>query len=184
MNLYRVRTAITGGPGGAELSTMFFDASTGTAQDAANAARAYWNDIKALINSSYLMTVEALVYTIDSTTGKATGVTGTTTVPVGGNNFSQPLPPANQGLSIWHTGVFVAGREIQGKTFVPGPGEDGNDSGVPNGTYSTALNTGSNNLTSAGPITFGIYSRKHHLFAQATSGHAWNQWAILRSRRS
>lgn len=184
MNLYRVRTAITGGPGGNEVSTFFFDASSGTAQDAADATRAFWNDVKGIILSSYLMTVEPLVYTIDSTSGQATGVTGTTTTPLAGQNFSQPLPPATQGLAAWHTGVFTGGREIQGKTFVPGPCEDGNDTGVPNGTYKTTLQTGATNLASAGPITFGIYSRKHHLFAQATSGSAWNQWAVLRSRRS
>lgn len=184
MNLYRVRTAITGGPGGSELATMYFDASTGTAQDAANAARAFWVDCAGQIKSIYTMTVLPLVYTIDSTTDKATSVTGTTTTAVPGGSGADGLPTATQGLIRWHTGVFSSGREIQGKTFIPGMVVPANNQGVPTSALLTALQTAATNLASAGPITFGVYSRKHHLFAQATTGSPWNQWAVLRSRRT
>jgi hypothetical protein len=184
VNLWRVRTAINGGPGGAELSTMFFDASSGSAQDAADAVRAFWNDVKNYMHTSYVCTVEAAVYTIDSTTGLATGITGTSTTTVTGADNSDPLPPATQGLARWHTGVFIAGRELTGKTFLPGVTEFYSTTGVPSGAYITAINLAISNLQSSGPITFGIYSRTHHQFDQATSGSVWGQWAVLRSRRS
>jgi len=183
-SLYRVRTAITGGPGGAELSTMFFDASTGTAQNAADAVRAFWNDCKNFILPAYTFAVESAVYTIDSTTGLATAATGTSTASVTGADASDALPPATQGLVRWGTGVFVSGRELKGKTFIPGASEAYNTTGSPTAAYLTGINTAATNLSSAGPITFGVYSRAHHTFHEATSGSTWTKWAILRSRRS
>ena len=183
-SLYRVRTAITGGVGGNELSTHFFDATTGTAQDAADAVRAFWVDLRLRIHGAYTMTVEPLVYTIDSTTGLATAAVGTSTVAVTGGDGNSPIPAANQGLIRWHTGLFVAGRELQGKTFIPGVTGNSSSGLVPNAGYVADLNTAGSNLASSGPITFGIYSRRHHTFAQASSGNAWTQFAVLRSRRS
>lgn len=183
-NLFRVRTAITGGPGGSELSTMFFDGSAGTPQDAADAVRAFWNDIKGYIFSNYHMKVEDLVYTIDATTGLATAATATSTLVVDGGSGDQPLPPATQGLVRWHTGAFTGGRELIGKTYIPGPCEDMNFIGNPSSTYLTALNGAATSLGSGGPPYMVIWSRKHHITAPAGLGTAWSQWAVLKSRRA
>lgn len=183
-NLYRVRTAIAGGPGGAEVTTMFFDGTSGTAQDAADAVRAWWLDLQSMIGSAYTMTVESAVYTINSTTGQATAATTTTTAPVTGTRSGEPLPAASQGLVRWHTGTFIGGRELTGRTFIPGASELDSDSGRPSTGYKNIVNSAANNLWSSGPITFGIYSRTNHLFAQATGGSTWAEWAVLRSRRS
>ena len=182
-SIYRVRTAISGLAGGSELSTMFFDATTGTPQDAADAVRAFWSDLANGIYNAATMTVDPTVYTIDVATGQPTSTHGTTTTAVAGNKSSEVLPSATQGLLRWHTGVFLSGREVQGRTFIPAPTEADSNFGVPLSTYIGILTTAASNLASSGPITFGIYSRAHRQFRQATSGSPWGQWAILRSRR-
>lgn len=182
-SIYRVRTAINGQTGGAELATMFFDATTGTPQDAANAARAFWVDLAGVIRNSTTMVVEPVVYTLDVATGQPTTTAGVTAAAVTGTDTQELLPSATQGLIKWHTGVFLSGRELQGRTFIPAPTEGSNNVGVPLSGYITALTTAASNLASSGPITFGIYSREHRQFREATSGAPWSQWAILKSRR-
>lgn len=182
--MYRVRTSITGSPGGAELSTMFFDASTGTRQDAADAVRAFWLTLAGRIKSGVTATVEPDVYTVDAATGHATASGTTSTAAVLGTASGELLPNASQGLARWHTGVFISGRELQGRTFIPGAVTGDNVAGAPGPTYKTTLQTAITNLSSSGPITFGIYSRKNGVFYEATSGSPWTQWAVLRSRRS
>lgn len=182
--VWRVRTAITGGPGGAELSTHYFDTSAGTAQDAADAVRAFWADCSGVIDGSYHFTVEPLVYTIDLTTGQAIATTTTSTTAVTGGSGTDPLPPATQALIRWHTGAFTGGRELIGKTYIPGMVENYNAAGIPTSTLLTTLTTACNNLGSGGPPNLVIWSRKHHLTAPAGLGSVWNQWAVLRSRRS
>lgn len=182
-SIYRVRTAINNLAGGSELSTMFFDATTGTPQDAANAVHAFWTDLVNVILNTATMVVDPTVYTLDVATGQPTSTHGTTVANVIGNKSSEVLPTATQGLLRWHTGVFLGGRELQGRTFIPAPTEADSLNGVPSSTYTGILNTAGINLTSAGPITFGVYSREHRQFRQATSASPWGQWALLRSRR-
>lgn len=182
-DLYRVRTAITGPFGGAMVSTFFFDASVATAQDAADSARAFWLDCAGVLHTSVSAQVESIVYTIDSTTGKATSTAATSTASVSGTSVTELIPPSNQALITWHTGVFSAGRELIGKTFIPGLTEDTNNAGVLSSAAISGLTTAANNLGSSGPPTLEIYSRKHKTFQPAGLGAVSHIFAILRSRR-
>lgn len=182
-DLYRVRTALTGTYGGAMVSTMFFDASVATAQDAADSARAFWSDLAAVLSTALTAQVEPTVYTIDSTTGKATGTASTTTTSVTGTSSAEQLPPATQGLITWHTGVFTAGRELIGKTYIPGMTEDDSTGGVPSSGFLSGAQTAATNLGSGGPPVLEIYSRKHKTFYPAGLGSVDHVFAVLRSRR-
>jgi len=182
--LWRVRTAITGGGGGNQVSTQFFETTAGSAQDAADSVRAFWSDAAALIANNYQFQVEPVVYEIDSTTGQATGTVSTSTAAVTGGSTAVMLPNATQGLVRYHTGVFTAGRELIGKIFVPGPVQDYNNDGLPSSSYKSTLTTAGSNLGNSGPPDMVIYSRTHHVYAPAGLATVWNEWAILRSRRT
>lgn len=182
--LYRVRTAITGGPGGSELNTLYFNKAVGTAQNAADAVRAFWAALAGVINSPYRMTVEPLVYTIDSATGLATMTEGTSTTQVSGGDGNDALPPATNGVVRAHTGLFIAGRELTGKIWIPGPTENQSTGGVPAATYTAAVNTALTHILPGGSTDWVIWSRKHLQFFTVTSASPWNLWGSLRSRRS
>lgn len=181
---FRVRTAIAGGSGGPQLSTMFFsNAGALTAQNAASAVRAFWNDCKGEISSAYVMTVEPEVYVLDTATGQPLSVVSTTTTAVAGTDGGDPLPWATQALIEWPTGIFLGGRQVRGRTFIPGPTESKNTNGVPNGVIIANLNTAASNLVNDVLSDFQIYSRKNGVIEQALAGSTWSKWAILTSRR-
>lgn len=182
--MYRVRTGITGGPGGPFLSTMFFDVIGGlTAANANAAAGAFWTAIKAVSSSALTFTTESEVATVDIATGQVTGLLPVTPISVVGVDPADPLPFATQALIRWHTGVFTAGREIRGRTFVPGATEQYNVSGVPRADYKAALDAAATTLIGAVGAELMTYSRKNHDAAPVISGSTWSEWAVLRSRR-
>jgi len=181
--LFRVRTSITGGPGGNELNTMYFNAASGTEQQAADAVRAFWSALSTQIKTGYTFTVESLVYSIDSATGLATSTEGTTTTQVTGGSSGTSLPPASQGVVRLHTGLFIAGRELTGKIWIPGPTTDQNSGGVPSSAYLAAVNDAVDDLQTAVNVGLVVWSRKHFQFFAVTSASTWNQWGVLRSRR-
>jgi hypothetical protein len=182
--LYRVRTAIAGGSGASQLSTMYFgDVSPNTAQNAANAVHKFWDDLKGAISNAYTFQVEEDVYKIDEGTGQPVASYATSTSLVTGTPSGDPLPWATQGLCRWSTGVFIAGRQIAGRTFIPGMLESTNVAGVPDSVIKGAINTAASNLISDTLSEFRIYSRKNGVSEIVSGGAAWSKWAILTSRR-
>lgn len=182
--LLRVRTAITGGPGGSEVSTQYFNKAAATEQQAADAVHDFWDAMKGGVHTSYRFDVESLVYTIDSATGLATGTAGTTTTQVVGTNAGDPLPGNVNGVMRLHTGAFIDGRELVGKIWLPGPCEPESVAGVPSGAYKTTADNAMASLFIGVPPDLVIFSRKHLTFHSVTSGSTWSQWGSLRSRRS
>lgn len=182
--LYRVRTAITGGPGGGEVNTLFFDATVGTPQDAASAASGFWSAAAAVMHNSFTATTEPTVYTVDDTNGQAVAATSTTSTPHTGSEATDFLPGNVNAVIRAHTGSFIAGRELVGKIWVPGPTEGDNTTGLPSSAYRAILDAATSALVSFTSAQWVVFSRKHQTFAPVTSGTAWNQWGTLRSRRS
>lgn len=183
-NIWQVRTAITGGSGAAQVSTMFFDQAAGlTAQGAADAVHAFWDTLKTKIVNSYTFDVEPVVEDIDTATGSPTGLTAVTVASVSGTLVGDPNPWATQGLVSWRTGVFLGGREIRGRTFIPGSWENDNTAGVPQASYVAALNSAAATLATDPNSSLCIYSRKKRAIGVVSTGQAWTKWAILRSRR-
>jgi len=95
------------------------------------------------------------------------------------------LPREVNGLLQLHTGVYVGGREIRGRTFVPYPVEPSNDGGVPGTSYIAGLaDLGDQfNNPDAANGAWVIYSRAHARAEYVSSYTGWSQWASLRSRR-
>jgi hypothetical protein len=182
MALFRVRTAISGATGGPQLATHYFDTSVGTAQDAADAVHGLWQDLRTYISNTFTMTIEPLVYTVDVASGLATGLTGVSGASSTGSDGSDAMSPFTQGLISWHTGVFLSGRELIGRTFIPAPCESQSVAGAPSTNYqSNVLAAGVNMLSAVSNLV--VYSRAHHTQSPVTSYGTPSQWSVLKSRR-
>jgi len=183
-DIYRVRTALAGGSGSAQVSTMFFSSAGGeTAQDAATAVSKLWLDLSNEIYIGYTMAPETDVFTIDPVTGEPTGIVSVTATARTGGDSTDPLPWMTQGLIRWTTGTFIAGRQVRGRTFIPGATEAWNTGGVPNTTYKTQLTTALTTFLTTVGVTPVIYSRHNHSAWPVINGSVWTKWAELRTRR-
>jgi hypothetical protein len=157
------------------------DSST-TAESAADAATAWLTTINTYLSGAQVATVDPEVLQVDVGTGNVEGVFATSQSPVTGTSGANVIPNAANALVRWRTGVFTAGRELRGRTFIPGMTEDENDQF---GNLDPAVVTGINaaNVTLLGTTDFAIWSPTLGSAATVTSGTTWGEWAVLRSRR-
>lgn len=112
--LYRVRTALTGFPGGPGVATMFFlDKATAVAS-----VRSFWATVAAGMPNIVKMQVENSGDIIESTTGVLTG--SWTSDPVLSVQGAQGGPHSGpSGLVVtWLTGTIAGTRRLRGRTFV------------------------------------------------------------------
>lgn len=183
--MYRVRTLLIGGNGGQQVTTMYFNPIGGlTAADAAAAVGVFWSNCKAVISNGYTMTVDSEVASIDIATGEVTGVESVTGASHTGTVSGDLLPGATQGLLRWRTGIFIGGKEVRGRTFIPGPTEAHNSAGRPDANYRGTVVGSANAMMALNNADFLIYSRKHHEAIAPPAWSCWTEWAELRSRRS
>jgi hypothetical protein len=130
--MFRVITEIQGGSGGLQWSTMHFGGTTeGEAAAAALAAAAFWADIQDILSAAYQFHFDGEVLQVDPATNQITEVHLTAGWDRDGTAAGETLPWASQGLVRWRTGVYVAGRELRGRTFIPGWTEASSGGGVP-----------------------------------------------------
>ena len=183
MALWRVNTEWSGGQGVPYLSTHYFDTSAGTVNDAIASVQTFWTAVKSRISDQLSWTIPGDVTVIDVATGQPTGIAAGILQAGAGTDGSDPGPWAAQGLIRWRTGVFVNGREVRGRTFIPGITDAGVVDGVLNTFAVDEFNGAGAALISDAATIFGIYSRKSHTFHAAVAASAWTQLAVLRSRR-
>ena len=183
MPMYRIRTEFSGMQGAPWLSTMFFQEGGGTAQQAVTAVGVFWGAVDARIDTEVNWTTLADVETVEQTTGDVTAVTSTTPATGTGGEATSSLPPATQGLVRWRTGQYIAGREVRGRTFIPGLVIGTDDNGQVISTYMTTVNNAAAALIADANSALTIWSRANNLERVVTSGTMWAQYAVLRSRR-
>lgn len=182
--MYRVRTSITGGSGGPWLSTFYFNVIGGlTAQNAVAATGTFWNGVKGLVAAGIVMATEADVASMDAGTGEVTGITATTPSSVTGTGTGTTAPTAAQGLIRWRTGYYVAGREIRGRTFIPGLCVAAVAGGAPTTSYLNSANAAAAALVADANSELMIWSKKNGEVAPVLLGSTWSSFAVLRSRR-
>jgi hypothetical protein len=164
----------------------YFFGSTGGEADAANAATAtFLAAIEDAVSGTLSWTINTEAEFVDPVTGQVTGVETTPGGTGVGDAAGDMLSPASQGLLRWRTGIFANGKEIRGRTFIPGPTETVNLEGHPSDGYFPVVNEAASALItgSAGAGGLCIWSRTNGETALVISGSCWNQWAVLRSRR-
>lgn len=181
---FRVETVILGVAGTPYLSVMHFDGTGGTqAQAAADAVSTFWGGIQSAMSSTLTAEVQPEVVEFTLATGQPTGVHSVTGSSTTGSEAGEPLPWATQGLIRWRTGFFAGGREVRGRTFIPGPTENRSTAGRPDSAYQTDLQNAASALIGNAEANFGVYSPTKAAFASATASSVWGQWAVMTSRR-
>lgn len=179
----RLRTTWAGIGGTPFMSTMYFAGETQTAADeAASAVSAFWGAVDNLIDSGLAWTLVREVVQLDLATGLPeamyTVAAATGTGSVSGNQ----VPFASQAIIRWRTGTFLGGRELRGRTFIPGLQGGSADGTVPSATI-TAFETAAAALIADADSEMVIWSRTKQAQAPVASGTCWNQFGVLRSRR-
>lgn len=183
--MLRTRIAVTGYPTGGGLITQHWAAGDDAAGVTAvrSALSTYLNAVKTEIAAGIVYTLEPEVDIVEDSTGQVTGSLSATALSVTGTNGGAPLPHANQFLVRWRTGDFFNGRELRGRTFLPGPTVNGQLSGVPTAATIAAHNAAASALVADGTALLHIYSRHNLTSRRVTSGSLWTKFAVLRSRR-
>jgi hypothetical protein len=182
--MIRVTTEFGGVTGTPWVSQMYFAGSDAAAAAGASSdVSVFWTNLEDRIEDSVTYVVSGEVPSIDPATGDIIEVHFVTSNSGSGSATGDPLPRANQGLIRWRTGIYLSGREVRGRTFVPGPVEiDSGANGVPTPTYVSDLAAAANTLVGL-TSDLGVWSPTHGVFHVATGSSAWNQFAVLRSRR-
>lgn len=176
-------TGFTGAPG---YTTLHFDGLTAADATAAHSATAaFWQTLDQELWSGQQGTVLGDVPVIDPATGDITNMNTVAPVVITCTGSGDALPPTNQMLVRWRTGFYQAGREVRGRTFVPGLRETTVTAGtIPAGTvtgFETVLNAWLATLPAGRSLQ--VWSRTQGTATNVNLAQVWNQVAVLRSRR-
>lgn len=186
--MLRVRTVLTGVAGSPYYMTGYFDAQTGTPTQAITAWHTFISGgggaTSGGIPSGARVETLGEVQLVNPVNGDVTGAVVGTPAVTTGTGVGPFLPPANQLVVRWRTGIYESGREIRGKTFIPSRLES---ESTATGQVETAATTAFNSLASAlianALVDLVVWSRKYGQWALVSSGSTWNQFGVLRSRR-
>lgn len=183
--MHRVRVALNGISGAPYLATHYFGSTDPlqTAQEAVEVVGNFWAAVDLHMSSGVTWNTEAEVAEINIATGDLEGITATTPRTGSGGAIAAIMPPATQGLIRWRTGVFVAGREVRGRTFVPGLTTSAASAGKPSATVITDFNAAAAAMVADPNADLYVWSRKNGVIGNVVTGTAWNEFAVLRSRR-
>jgi hypothetical protein len=154
----------------------------GSAQDFADATEDFLNAIDIYLNTSISFRGFDYVESFDSVSGDVSGQEAVTPFTVAGDNSATVLPPVTQALIKWSTGVWVNGRQLVGKTYVPGLCEDSNEpGGVLQTGVATAFYTAANAFATAAGLV--VWSRTHGVRHPVSVATVSTKWAYLSGRR-
>jgi hypothetical protein len=178
--IHQIRVAWTGAIGTPGVSTFY---CSGPAASMQASLVTFFTNEKSLIPAAYNITVPNTGTDIDTATGQPsgtwTGGTATTIAGTGAGNYSAP----SGACIIWHTGSYLNGRELRGKTFmVPLMATCYATNGTLNDTDRAGMQSDANVLRgSAG--TMVVWSRRAGAVATVSSATVADKAAVLRSRR-
>lgn len=180
---YRAQIVSTGVQGSPYVTTLNFLLAGSTPAGISTAIQGLISGFATLVHQDLIMDWDGSLEIVESTDGQITGVTSATPRSAQGTLAGDMLPPATQGLLQWRTGVFQAGREVRGKTFVPALTEAAALGGQVAATTQTGLQNLITAMIAATNAELAIYSRKNGSIVPVNAGTVWNQFAVLRSRR-
>lgn len=182
-NLARIRTIFTGVAGTPWYSNFYFEIGTIGGIDYIQPVDDFWTTIAPQITNLVDWEVQAEVVTIDDATGDIIFAEAGTAQTGGGTAVVEPLPYSNQAVLLWNTGEFVGGRQIRGKTFIPGLTQGANDNGSVITATRTVIQAAATELISDGNGSMRVYSPTNATSAVIQSSNVSTVWGSLRSRR-
>lgn len=183
--MHRTRVGITGPVSGPAVMTHYWTGAVDSAGMAATRAAlmAWITTVATKVNTSTHFVLEPEADLVTEADGQVFGKAAIATFDISGSDSGELLPPANQGLVTWATGVFINGHHVRGRSFIPGIGEAGSTSGVVVSSTVTAVNTACATLIADASSTLVVYSKTHGVSHPVISGTLSNKFAMLRSRR-
>ena len=186
MALYRFQTVFTGVAGSPAYNSVYLNTTVDPDLDAAALAlKALWHGLLVASDDQCIATFDGDVQEINPVTGQIVATQSADPWTDGGQNTGALLPPATQGLLRIRTGAYEAGRQLQGRIYIPyltvGAGN-----AVPSGPQVVLWTNAGNNFDAAvlgAGFEWVVWSKTHGLFHTVSSVSAWNQFAVQRSRR-
>jgi hypothetical protein len=192
----RVKTVFQGVTGSPYFNQMNFVPNSGTedvaaANAAITATKNFWASWATLQTSSLTYTVNGTVDQIDVPSGDLVGQLAGTQLNGAGSGSTSQAPQVTQVLIRWMTGFYVNGRQLAGRTFIPGITLAGiGSNGLP-GSGFTAVGASAATALLVTPSTtkFVIWHRPPKgattggVVGVAIAGSVSPKWAVLRSRR-
>lgn len=181
--LTRIRTVFTGVAGTPWYSNHYFEGGGGLASAYGASVGNFWDALGSIMHTSAAWEVETDAAIVESTTGLIVDIDSWAGESGAGDVVTEPLPWANQAVINWHTGVFLQGRELRGKTFVPALTQAVNNSGVLQGVAVTDILAAADGLIADSNSGFCVFSRTHFAESIVESAGVPTKIAVLRSRR-
>lgn len=178
--LNQVRVAWTGLRGLPGVSTFYFEAQSAVPLAA---LKTFFSSVSGAIPSGCLLTFPANGSKIDTSTGQTVGTwTATPPTALSGTGSGPYAAPAGM-LVNWHTGLYVNGRELRGKTFiVPVISASYESDGSAGAAWITSLQNAATALIASGTPPH-VYGRSTATDAPALSGSVPDKVVMLTTRR-
>lgn len=183
--MLRCRVTWSGGAGGPWLTNLYTSAdNTQTFADTfRDAINTLLNSYRSLMRSGVNITASGVdEMLLDGTLVGSRSFT--TPINLTSNGAGNWLPRECQGLAVLRTGVYVAGREVRGRLYLPQPTVGQADAGGdPSGTFQSTMNTAltTYRLTSGTPPC--IWSKAHGVISPIQSAVMAPYFAVQRRRR-
>nr|CRY94838.1 hypothetical protein [uncultured prokaryote] len=186
--MHEILTRWTGGYSATEMVSVMYFKDLAPIEECREFLADFWTDVATVLHSGYTWTIDTEGRSISPTSGKTTGIwqhplayTGNGGVGVGG-----PVSNASMVLFQWRTGTYQNGREVRGRTFVPGLSNEETVGGeLDSAARSQLVLAARTHLVTPGVLQ--IWSRPRGTTPgsvhEVTNAGVWNELAVLRGRR-
>jgi len=173
--------------GGGRVSVFFFTDGNPIASQR-TALATFLGSVDGFLHSSTTWVIRTSGRELDDATGALTGTWTAVTGHGGiGGGSTGPIPDASQVLVRWKTSAIVAGRFLQGRTFLPGLDRANLTDGNLTSSVQTSMSSDAQGLASAG-VGLSVWHRPvlgaGGQREDADLGTVWSELAVLRRRRS
>ena len=137
--IQRIRTVFTGVAGTPWYSNIYVTGNEADASLEIDAVGDFWDILAPIIVTPVVWTVEGVVANINDANGQIVSTSDNTERNGAGSQSGEALPSANQYLVRARTGVYVGGRELRGRMFIPGASEAQSSDGLPSSATLTVI---------------------------------------------
>ena len=184
----KVQTVLTGVAGSPYYMNGYFDLTVGTAQDMIDAWHTFVVGAIGSDTSNYptgaLIRTDGTLQVVNPVDGAVEALVTGAPQTSGGIGTGPVLPPSNQALVRWRTGIYVDRREVRGRTNIPAQFEAASTVlGQVEPAYINGYTDRGQTLIDDENTNFVVWSKKNGQWQPAVTASCWEQFAILRSRR-
>ena len=179
----RFRTVFTGVAGAPWYNNLFFEGGTPEGAAYGPDVAAFWDACASQMVTAVSWVTEPTYTVIETDTGLITDIGDWAGDSGVGLLAGEALPWACQAVVNWRTNLYIAGRELRGKTFVPALMQNANNNGVLLAASQADIQAAADGLIAGSSGAFCVYSRTHLTEAIVESATVPTKIGVLRSRR-